>query len=58
MKIMNKLNIVGQKIKGEAQQIKGKIESASGQHIKGTIDTIRGKTNVAVAEIKKVIDKS
>lgn len=56
MKIKRKLNIISQKLKGNAQQIKGKIEDASGHHVKGTIDKIRGKSNVFVADIRNKVD--
>ena len=52
MKIMKTLNIVGQKVKGEAQNIKGKIEVKSGQRVKGTVDQVKGKINIASADIK------
>lgn len=52
MDIKTKLNIIGQKVKGQAQQIKGKIENASGQHVKGAIDTVRGKANVIEANLR------
>ena len=58
MKIKRKLNIIGQKVKGKSQQVKGSIEDASGQHIKGTIDRVRGKVNVAEAEIKDKVEES
>ena len=54
---MTQLDNVGQKLKGKLQQIKGKIEVASGQHMKGNIDKLRGKANVFGADIKmKVSD--
>lgn len=56
MKIMKKLNIIGQNIKGQVQQVKGKIEVAHGQPIKGNIDKIRGKINVVGADIRNKID--
>lgn len=49
---MGKLNIVSQKLKGKIQQVKGKIEVASGQHIKGNIDKLRGKANEIEADMK------
>ncbi len=52
---MGKLNTVGQKIKGHAQQVKGKIKSATGDRVGGTIDQIKGKANVAIADIKNKI---
>lgn len=56
MKITRKLNIIGQKVKGKSQQVKGAIEDASGQHVKGKVDKLRGKTNVFVADIRNKID--
>ena len=50
--IMGKINNVGQKIKGNLQQLKGKIEIATGQHVRGKISEIRGKANVVAADIK------
>lgn len=52
MKIKNKLNIIGQKVKGQIQQVKGNIENESGQHIKGAIDKLRGKANVIEADLR------
>jgi len=56
MKIMKKLNIIGQNIKGQVQQIKGRVEVANGQPVKGTIDKIRGKINVVTADIRNKLD--
>jgi len=52
------VNNVGQKLKGKAQQIKGKIEVASGQHAKGNIDKLRGKANEFEADVKMKVDNS
>jgi uncharacterized protein YjbJ (UPF0337 family) len=49
---MGKLNIVSQKVKGKTQQIKGKIENATGQHVKGNVDILRGKSNEFIADLK------
>lgn len=56
MKIMKKLNIIGQNIKGQIQQVKGRVEIANGQPVKGTIDKIRGKINVVTADIRNKLD--
>lgn len=56
MKIMKKLNIVGQNIKGQIQQVKGRMEVANGQPVKGTIDKTRGKIDVATAHIRNKLD--
>ena len=53
---MGKLNIVGQKLKGKSQQLKGKIEYASGQHMKGNMDKLRGKSNEFIADIKMKVE--
>ena len=58
MKITRKLNIIGQKVKGQSQQVKGSIEDASGQHIKGKVDKLRGKANVFEADLKMKVDNS
>lgn len=55
---MGKLNIVSQKIKGKAQQIKGDIEVALGEPIKGNIDKLKGKANETSADIKMKVDNS
>ncbi len=49
---MGKLNNLGQTIKGNIQQVKGEVEDRSGNHVDGTIDKIKGKTNVAIADVK------
>lgn len=56
--IMGKINDIGQKIKGNMQQVKGKIEDTTGQHLKGKIDEIRGKANVFEADLKIKADNS
>jgi len=56
MKIAKKLDILGQKIKGKTQQVKGGIEIASGHPIKGRVDKIRGKINEMSADIRNKID--
>jgi len=55
---MGKLDIVGQKIKGKIQQAKGEVEIASGQHIKGNIDKLRGKANEIEADTKMKLENS
>ncbi len=55
MNIKTKLKIIGQNVKGQAQQVKGRVEVASGQRVKGTIDKIRGKANVIGADIRNKI---
>lgn len=55
MKVMKKLNIIGQNIKGQIQQVKGRAEVANDQPVKGTIDKTRGKINVAIADIRNKI---
>jgi uncharacterized protein YjbJ (UPF0337 family) len=58
VEIMTTLDNVGQKLKGKAQHIKGKIEDASGQHIKGNIDKLRGKANEFEADVKMKVEDS
>jgi uncharacterized protein YjbJ (UPF0337 family) len=58
VKIMTTLDNVGQKLTGKVQQIKGKIEVASGQHIKGNIDKLRGKANEFEADVKMKVEDS
>lgn len=53
---MKKLNIIGQNVKGQIQQVKGRMEVANGQPVKGTIDKIRGKINIATADIRSELD--
>lgn len=55
---MKKLNTIGQKVKGQFQQVKGIIEGASGQHLKGKVDKLRGKANVFIADIRDNLNKS
>ncbi|MFA6889274.1 MAG: hypothetical protein WC254_07305 [Candidatus Woesearchaeota archaeon] len=54
---MKNLNIIGQRVKGQLQQVKGTIEDASGQHLKGKVDKLRGKTNVFIADIRNNLSK-
>ena len=56
MNIKTKLNIIGQNVKGQAQQVKGRVEVASGQRVKGTVDKIRGKANVIGANIRNKLE--
>jgi hypothetical protein len=49
---MGTLDNISQKLKGKTQQVKGKIENATGNHLKGNIDMILGKANVDIANIK------
>jgi uncharacterized protein YjbJ (UPF0337 family) len=58
MKVMRRLHIVGQNLKGRAQEVKGEIEIASGNKVKGTIDKIRGKANIVIADIKNKVETS
>ena len=58
VKIMTTLDNVGQKLTGKNQQIKGKIEVASDQHIKGNIDKLRGKANEFEADVKMKVEDS
>jgi uncharacterized protein YjbJ (UPF0337 family) len=53
---MGKISNIAQKAKGNIQQVKGKIEDATGQHLKGKIDKIRGKVNVFEADLKNRAD--
>lgn len=53
---MGTINNIGQKIKGNLQQVKGKIESATGQGVKGKISEIRGKANVLEADLKMKVE--
>lgn len=55
---MTTLDNVGQKLTGKVQQIKGKIEVASSQHIKGNIDKLRGKANEFEADVKMKVEDS
>jgi len=45
----------GQQIKGHAQQVKGKIKNATGNHGDGAVDIIKGKANVAIGKIKNKV---
>ncbi len=54
---MNKLQNVGKKIEGNAQQVKGKIEYAMGQRVKGTINKVAGKSKVVLATIENKLRK-
>lgn len=56
MKLKRKADIIGQNIKGHAQQAKGEMEARHGQHVKGAVDKIRGKINEAVADIRNKTD--
>ncbi|HVZ12721.1 MAG TPA: hypothetical protein VG965_06860 [Patescibacteria group bacterium] len=49
---MGTLGDIGQKIKGEAQDIKGDIEINTGNKVKGHIDKAKGKLNKAAADAK------
>lgn len=53
---MKKLHIIGQNVKGQIQQVKGRMEVANGQPVKGAIDKTRGKVNVAIAKIRNKVD--
>jgi len=56
MGFKTKLDITGQKIKGIAQQVKGKAEIMSGQQVKGNVDKVRGKTNEVVADLRNKVE--
>ena len=56
MKIVKKVSIIGQNVKGQIQQVKGRVEVANGQPVKGTIDKTRGKINVTTADIRNKLD--
>lgn len=56
MNIKTKLDIAKQKVTGIAQQVQGEVEVASGQHIKGNIDKVRGKANEIVADLRNKVD--
>lgn len=53
---MRKIQIIGQNIKGQAQEIIGKIEVAVGEPIHGNIDILKGKANKMVANVKDKIE--
>lgn len=55
---MGKIHVLGQKIKGHAQEIKGNIEVAAGEPIHGNLDKIKGKANILAANIKMNLEKS
>jgi uncharacterized protein YjbJ (UPF0337 family) len=55
---MGKIQIISQKIKGQAQEVKGEIEVAVGEPIHGNIDKVRGKANEIAANIKMNIKNS
>ncbi len=57
MNIKTELDIAGQKVKGVAQQVKGEAEIMSGQQWKGNSNKIRGKANVAVANVRTKLKK-
>lgn len=50
--IMDTIKTIGQKVKGEAQMVKGKVEIATGQHVKGNVSKLRGRANVLEADLK------
>lgn len=58
MNIKTKLDIAKQKVTGIAQQVKGEVEVASGEHIKGNIDKVRGKANEIVADLRNKVENS
>ena len=55
---MNKMKIIAQKIKGQAQQVKGDIEIAAGEPIHGNVDKVRGKANEFAADVKMKIENT
>ncbi len=58
MNIKTKLDIAKQKVTGIAQQVQGEVEIASGEHIKGNIDKVRGKANEIVADLRNRVDNN
>lgn len=55
---MGKIQIMAQKLKGQAQVVKGKIEVAAGEPIHGSIDKVKGKANIIAANMKMNIENS
>lgn len=53
---MRKLEIIGQKLKGKGQQLKGDIELKTGHRVRGSIDKIKGKANEEIADIRNAFD--
>lgn len=49
---MATVGTVKQNVKGQVQQAVGAVEKKLGHPVKGTIDQLKGKTNVAVSEVK------
>ena len=52
------MKIIAQKIKGQAQQVKGDIEIAAGEPIHGNVDKVRGKANEFAADVKMKIENT
>jgi len=57
-KEMKKATILGKKIEGKAQQIKGEIQYAVGDRVKGTMNKTAGKTKVAIANLENKLVKN
>ena len=56
MNIKTKLDIAKQKVTGIAKQVQGEVEVASGQHIRGNINKVRGKANEIVADLRNKVE--
>jgi uncharacterized protein YjbJ (UPF0337 family) len=54
---MTHLQNVGQAVKGKTQQVIGTVQKKMGYPVKGTINQIKGKANVAIADVKSEILK-
>lgn len=50
-------NDIGQKVKGEAQKVKGTIEEHTGHPVKGAVDKAKGTINSSIADAKMHADK-
>jgi len=55
---MGSVQNMGQKVKGGVQQVVGKVEEKMGSPLEGAVDTIRGKANVAAADMKNALQKA
>ena len=49
---MSYIDDVGQKIKGNIQQVEGELNQMRGKNVKGGIQKLKGKLNVTAANIK------
>lgn len=50
---MATIQTLKQNLKGQTQQVVGAIEKKMGHPVKGTINQLKGKTNVAISDMKR-----